>query len=463
MRNPILRPEKQDTYYNNQYNRTSDMTDPHSTISVLTISLGCPKNRVDTERLIGSLGAGVQPVDEVAGADLVLINTCGFIEPAVEESVSTILETVQDMAELTEERPVLAVAGCLVSRYGSDLMAEMPEVDLWLSTDELDKWPAMIEQALNRPVDERLPRNVSTGPGYAYLKVSEGCSHDCKFCTIPSIRGAHKSWPVDFLADEAAKLVSDGVPELIIVGQDSTHYGSDLELRNGLQQLLEKLLPINGLEWLRVMYLYPAGLTETLLAFLKEMGPPFLPYFDIPLQHAHPDVLGAMGRPFARNPEKVIDRVRKYFPDAALRTTFIVGYPGETDAHFEHLMRFAEKARFHHLGVFPYWPEDGTPAAAMEGQVEDSVKQYRRDALMELQGDISEEILSGYVGETLPVLIERPSDEWPGLYVGRTWFQAPEVDGVTYVSAPPEEGLTPGTIVDVEIEKASTYDLSGLV
>lgn len=430
-------------------------------IHVYTISLGCPKNRVDTERLLGTLGEAMVPVESVGEADLTLINTCGFIQPAVEESVNTILDAVREAREAGEGR-LVAVAGCLVSRYGQDLKDELPEVDLWLNTEEIEQWPGMIRTALATSVEDDTPRRLSTSPSYAYLKISEGCSHNCRFCTIPSIRGAHRSWPVDFLVKEAAGL-AEAVPEIIVVGQDSTAYGSDLGEEHTLMQLAEGLSGLSGLQWLRIMYLYPAGLTETLLAFLKEMGPPFLPYFDIPLQHAHPDVLGAMGRPFARNPEKVIDRVRKYFPDAALRTTFIVGYPGETDAHFEHLMRFAEKARFHHLGVFPYWPEDGTPAAAMEGQVEDSVKQYRRDALMELQGDISEEILSGYVGETLPVLIERPSDEWPGLYVGRTWFQAPEVDGVTYVSAPPEEGLTPGTIVDVEIEKASTYDLSGLV
>ncbi|WP_147819969.1 30S ribosomal protein S12 methylthiotransferase RimO [Salidesulfovibrio onnuriiensis] len=432
-------------------------------LSVLTISLGCPKNRVDTERLLGALGTGVRPVDEVAGADLVLINTCGFIEPAVEESVSTILGTVQDMEDMTGKRPVLAVAGCLVSRYGSDLMSEMPEVDLWLSTDELERWPGMVEKALGRTADESLPRSLSTGPGYAYLKISEGCSHDCKFCTIPSIRGAHRSWTVDYLAEEAARLVSGGVPELIVVGQDSTHYGSDLGLKNGLQQLLEALLPLPGLEWLRLMYLYPAGLTESLLSFLRDAGKPFLPYFDIPLQHAHPEVLSSMGRPFAHNPDKVVERVRKYFPEAALRTTFIVGYPGETDEHFQQLMDFVERTRFHHLGVFPYWPEDGTPAAAMDNQVPDEVKIERRDALMELQSSISEEIMAGYVGEKLPVLVEEPSPEWPGLFTGRTWFQAPEVDGITYVSAEPGVELVPGTIVEAEIEQAQTYDLVGLV
>jgi len=440
---------------------------PIISIKVHTVSLGCPKNRVDTERLLGTLGQAMVPVESVAEADLALINTCGFIQPAVEESVNTILEAIRDAEEQAGsdadgKRPLVAVAGCLVSRYGQDLKEELPEVDLWLNTEEIELWPSLVSDALQAPVEQGTPRRLSTGPGHAYLKISEGCSHNCRFCTIPSIRGPHKSWPVDFLVREAEELAR-AVPEIIVVGQDSTAYGSDLDTGDNLVPLVKGLSEISGLEWLRIMYLYPAGLTEKLLSFLQEVGKPFLPYFDIPLQHAHPDVLSSMGRPFARNPEKVVDRVRRFFPDAALRTTFIVGYPGETDEHFEHLMRFVEKTRFHHLGVFPYWPEDGTPAAAMDNQVDDAVKQYRRDALMELQGNISEEILSEYVGETLPVLIEKPSDEWPGLYVGRTWFQAPEVDGVTYVSAPPETELTPGTIVDVEIEKADTYDLSGLV
>lgn len=440
---------------------------PIISIKVHTVSLGCPKNRVDTERLLGTLGQAMVPVESVAEADLALINTCGFIQPAVEESVNTILEAIRDAEEQAGsdaegKRPLVAVAGCLVSRYGQDLKEELPEVDLWLNTEEIELWPSLVSDALQAPVEQGTPRRLSTGPGHAYLKISEGCSHNCRFCTIPSIRGPHKSWPVDFLVREAEEL-AQAVPEIIVVGQDSTAYGSDLDTGDNLVPLVKGLSEISGLEWLRIMYLYPAGLTEKLLSFLQEVGKPFLPYFDIPLQHAHPDVLSSMGRPFARNPEKVVDRVRRFFPDAALRTTFIVGYPGETDEHFEHLMRFVEKTRFHHLGVFPYWPEDGTPAAAMDNQVDDAVKQYRRDALMELQGNISEEILSEYVGETLPVLIEKPSDEWPGLYVGRTWFQAPEVDGVTYVSAPPETELTPGTIVDVEIEKADTYDLSGLV
>ena len=440
--------------------------DAHSPVTVHTVSLGCPKNRVDTERILGALGASLVPVDAVEDARLVLINTCGFIQPAVEESISTILDAVRDaqeagIAETDGRRPVVAVAGCLVSRYGQDLKDELPEVDLWLNTEEIELWPAMAAEALGAPTDPAAPRRLSTAPGHAYLKIAEGCSHNCRFCTIPSIRGPLKSWPLDFLLSEAEQLAAQA-PELVLVAQDSTAYGKDLDSDATLRSLAAGLARIPALQWLRIMYLYPAGLTENLLSFLRDLGDPFLPYFDVPLQHAHPDVLSAMGRPFARDPQKVVDRIRRFFPDAALRTTFIVGYPGETDAHFDHLMRFAEANRFHHLGVFPYWPEDGTPAAAMPGQIPDEIKQYRRDALMELQGDVSEDILAGYVGETLPVLIERVHDEWPGLYVGRAWFQAPEVDGVTYVGCPPEQKLTPGTIVDVEIEKADTYDLSGL-
>lgn len=252
-------------------------------VKVYTVSLGCPKNRVDTERLLGTLGTSMVPVESAMEADLTLINTCGFIQPAVEESVNTILEAVQDIAEAAknaEKKPLLAVAGCLVSRYGQDLKDEIPEVDLWLNTEEIELWPAMAAEALTAPVHADTPRRLSTNPSYAYLKISEGCSHNCRFCTIPSIRGAHKSWPVDFLVKEAEKLARE-VPEIIVVGQDSTAYGSDLDSGDDIRPLVEGLSRLSGLEWLRIMYLYPAGLTENLLAFLKDIGKPFLPYFDI--------------------------------------------------------------------------------------------------------------------------------------------------------------------------------------
>jgi len=430
-------------------------------IRVHTISLGCPKNRVDTERMLGVLGRGLTPAENAAEADLVLVNTCGFIRPAVEESVDTILGVLRE-AETASPRPVIAVTGCMVSRYGAaDLSADLPEVDLWLSTRELDQWPQLVGAALGkRKLDAMGPRRLSTDPGYAYLKISEGCSHKCAFCTIPSIRGKHVSRSLDDLEREARLLVEQGkVPELVLVGQDVTSYGHDLGLKDGLKQLLERLLPIRGLKWLRLMYLYPAGLTDNLLKFLAQAGPPLLPYFDIPLQHAHPEILSAMGRPFAQDPSLVIDRVRRHFPQAALRTSLIVGFPGETDKHFKALKAFVERTRFTHLGVFPYYQEEGTKAAALPGQVAQATKTRRRNALMRVQEEISREQLQALIGARMEVLVEEPSPEWPGLHVGRVWMQAPEVDGVTYVSGPK---VKPGRMVQADIEQAQSYDLVAL-
>ena len=254
-------------------------------------------------------------------------------------------------------------------------------------------------------------------------------------------------------------MLGAGVKELILVAQDTTAWGRDLPEEKGLISLLEKLLPLGGLEWLRIMYMYPAGLSRELLAFLKSAGRPFLPYFDIPVQHAHNAVLTKMGRPFAKDPSVSLDRVREFFPDAALRTSIIVGFPGETDEHFKTLYDFIEKTRFHHLGVFAYQAEEGTKAAAMPGQIPERVKKERRNALMELQAGISEEILEEYAGEYLDILVDRQNAEWPGLYEGRAWFQAPDVDGITYVSGP---GVAEGTLVRAEITEARTYDLVAL-
>ncbi|MCH5276773.1 MAG: 30S ribosomal protein S12 methylthiotransferase RimO [Desulfovibrionaceae bacterium] len=425
-------------------------------VRVYSQSLGCPKNRVDTERLLGSLGPDVVTVTEPEEADLVFINTCAFIQPAVEESVRAVVQMAADLDGL-EPRPLLAVGGCLPGRYGlAELAREVPEVDLWLHSGDLDSWPRRVAAALKRgaPAPGRL---LSTGPSYAWLKISEGCRHHCSFCTIPSIRGPHRSAPAGALADEARALLADGVRELVLVGQDVTAWGEDRG--QDLRFLLDELLPLPGLARLRLMYLYPAGLNGELLDYLARAGPPFVPYFDVPLQHAHPDVLGRMGRPFAADPQAVVDRIRAHFPQAALRTTMIVGFPGETDQHFQTLMDFVERGRFHHLGVFAYQAEEGTPAAAMDDQVPVRVREARRDALMSLQNGISEDILSRYEGERLSVLVDAPHGEWPGLYTGRVWFQAPEVDGVTYVSGP---GVTRGALVDADIVEARDYDLVAL-
>ncbi|MFW5489567.1 MAG: 30S ribosomal protein S12 methylthiotransferase RimO [Desulfovibrio sp.] len=431
-------------------------------IKVHSISLGCPKNRVDTEHLLGSLhqmGGGIVAVEEPDEADLIFINTCGFIAPAVEESVQTILECASAAGEGAGKRPLLAAAGCMVSRYLGQIEEGLPEVDLWLPLNAKERWPAIILKAMGMEAEYSPARLLSTGPSFAYLKICEGCGHNCSFCTIPSIRGPLSSLPQEAIVNDAREMIAQGVPELVVVAQDVTAYGRDRDEKNGLLHLLEKLIPLDGLQRLRLMYLYPAGLTDELLSFLRDAGEPFVPYFDIPVQHSHQGILSAMGRPFARDPRRALDKVRSYIPEAALRTSIIVGFPGETEEHFSHLLNFIEQTRFHHLGVFAYQAEDGTPAAEFADRVPEDVALARRERVMELQAEISREMLEEYAGQRLDIVVDEVSPEWPGLHVGRTWFQAPEVDGVTYLSGP---GVQPGIVARAEIVETKTYDLVAL-
>lgn len=425
---------------------------------VHTISLGCPKNRVDTENVLGGLPFATTPAATPETADLVVVNTCSFIAPAVEESVAAILEASEAIRELSP-RPVLAVLGCLPSRFGQELRDGLPEVDIWGLPSELDLIPGRLAQALSAETAAPTGRLASTPPSYAYLKIAEGCDHACRYCTIPSIRGPLVSKPLDALVEESRRLLDKGVSEIVVVAQDVAAYGRDLGMKEGLKVLLDKLLPLSGLKWLRLLYLYPSGVTDDLLAFLAGAGRPFVPYFDIPFQHVHPDMLAAMGRPKAASAETVVARVRRHFPDAALRSTFIVGLPGEKKEHFETLLRFVNEAKLNHVGVFPYHREDGTPAAAMAGQVRSDVKARRVEAVMAAQREISADWLEDWVGRDTEVLVDSVHPEWPGLHVGRTWFQAPEIDGVTYVSGP---GVAPGAMVTATIEEAKDYDLVGL-
>lgn len=440
-------------------------------IKVYTVSLGCPKNRCDTEMMLGRLGPWYVPADNTAEADVILINTCGFIQPAVEESLQTILGLSAEIQDNTP-RPLLAVTGCLPARYGQELSQKLPEVDLWISFQEQSQWDRLIKKALGKmssgtparqaePQDSHLEssRVLSTGPGAAYLKINEGCSHDCSFCLIPSIRGALVSKPIEDLVQETSQLLARGVQEICVVAQDVTAYGRDLGLKNGLKQLLEKLAPLSGLRWLRLMYLYPLGMTRDLLAFLHDLGPPFVPYFDIPLQHVQPEILAQMGRPFRGDPGKTIDRIRDFFPGACLRTTFITGFPGETEDHFQSLYRFVQEKRLNHVGVFSFFPEPGTRAAAFKPVVADEVKEQRRHDLLALQAEISAELLSAFTGQEMEILIEAPDPEWPTLFQGRTWFQAPEVDGITYLSS---RRARPGQMLCCRIQETKTYDLTAL-
>jgi tRNA-2-methylthio-N6-dimethylallyladenosine synthase/ribosomal protein S12 methylthiotransferase len=293
----------------------------------------------------------------------------------------------------------------------------------------------------------------------AYLKISEGCNHTCSFCIIPGLRGPLRSRPRDSLVAEARDLVDHGVRELCLVAQDVGAFGSDWGPGSHLQDLLGSLCSLEGLRWLRLMYLYPAGVTRSLLSFLRSLGPPFLPYFDIPLQHAHPGILKRMGRPFAGDPLKVVTRVRETFPEASLRTSLIVGFPGETEDQFQTLLDFVRRVRFDHLGVFTFSPEQESRAAHEPGQISEDVKAQRRDRVLEVQEGISADKLTAYEGRELEVLVERQDPHWPTLYQGRTWFQAPEIDGMTYVSG---QAIGPGDLVRARLEKASSYDLSGL-
>jgi tRNA-2-methylthio-N6-dimethylallyladenosine synthase/ribosomal protein S12 methylthiotransferase len=426
-------------------------------VTVYAVSLGCPKNRVDTERLLAGIDA--RPADSPAEAEVVLINTCAFIEPAVEESIGAILNAAEEI-EAAPHRPLLAVAGCLPERYGRELAAELGEVDLWLPFAEREQWPGAVLAALGGEAGPAgVSRLLSTGPSYAYLKIHEGCSKGCSFCTIPAIRGKEASRPPDALEAEARELLDMGVREIVLVAQDVTAYGRDLGEKRGLERLVDRLAGLPGLDRLRLMYLYPRGLTDERLSFLAGAGGPLLPYFDVPLQHAHPEILKAMGRPFAADPREVVERVRGHFPGAAIRTSLIVGFPGETAEHFRRLLDFVEWARFDHLGVFEFCPEEGTRAASLPGRVESKEVERRRAAVMELQAEISAGKLEERVGDAEVVLVDSPHEEWPGLHLGRTWFQAPEVDGVTYVSGPE---VAPGAMVEAEIVESKTYDLVAL-
>jgi tRNA-2-methylthio-N6-dimethylallyladenosine synthase/ribosomal protein S12 methylthiotransferase len=428
---------------------------------------------VDTERTLGRLAprAQITVVPRPEDADLIFINTCAFIGPAVKESVRRTLEIMDEISGLPPaSRPLLAVAGCLVGRYGEKILApDLPEADLILDNRDIESWSARINAALAaRKKNAFAPfgtatacagRLLSTGPSYAWLKISDGCDRSCSFCAIPSIRGPHRSSPPDSVRDEAARLLEQGVRELVLVAQDLTSYGKDLKCRHGLNRLLEKLLPLPGLARLRLMYLYPSGVTKNFLSFLRGVGPPLVPYFDVPVQHVSESVLALMGRPSAGDPERVFQRIRAYFPEAALRTTLIAGHPGENPANFDALCAFVEKTRFHHLGVFAFKAEEGTGSASLPDNTCRKEKERRRSELMRLQSAISAEILKGYVGQRLSFLVDAPHGEWPGLYIGRAWFQAPEVDGVTYISG---AGVVPGALPEAEVAESSVYDLTAL-
>jgi ribosomal protein S12 methylthiotransferase len=436
---------------------------------VFLISLGCSKNLVDSEHMLGLIKSkGFDLASSIEDAGIAVINTCGFIRPAVEEAIDTILEA----ADLKKQGKLkkIVVAGCFVQRYGYKLLREMPEVDGWLGTGEIYRIADIIENVgsgdqgrffIGRPTylaDHSVPR-LRTTPFYsAYLRIAEGCTHRCSYCIIPSLRGPLRSREIESLITEAEEMAGLGVKEINLIAQDITIYGNDLEVDVCLEELLERLANIEGVEWIRLLYCHPKGISDRLLA-LFESNKAVCPYLDLPLQHVNNEILRAMERdPGKETPGELIDRIRSIGRKISLRTTLMVGFPGETEAVFEELYGFVEEARFDHLGVFIFSPEQGSAAARLRATVEPEVAQMRLDKIMNLQAEIAKEINQQMVGSIQPVLIEGVSPETDLLLTGRTATMAPDVDGQVLINK--GEGVA-GEIMPVLINEAHAYDLVG--
>jgi ribosomal protein S12 methylthiotransferase len=437
------------------------------------VTLGCDKNTVDSEHMLAALvGHGARVSSDVEGSDVIIVNTCGFIEAAKEQSIETILEAC-GLKEVGEVKAVVAV-GCMVERYKAELEEEIPEVDLFLGLSELnDLMPALRTRGLLPEEHELIPnmerplRILATEtPHTSFLKISEGCDHSCAFCAIPLMRGLHRSSPVAELVREAQALEAQGVRELNIISQDTTWYGRDRK-RAGVEEallpdLLRALLAGTEVPWFRLFYMYPSGITPELVELLAA-EPRLLPYLDMPLQHGSDRILKAMRRP--ERQATIRDRVRwlrEAIPELTLRTTVIVGFPGETEGDFQELLSFLEELRFDRVGAFIYSVEEGTPAAVMEGQLPEDVKTERLEALMDVQREISFELNLAQVGMRTIALVDRVLEDDPDFaFQARTESQALDVDGVTTLF--PADGVTPGTFVEIEIVDALDYDLIGAV
>lgn len=437
------------------------------------VSLGCPKNLVDSEVMLATLEqAGYTVVEEVDQASVVLINTCGFIRPAVEEAIDTILE----LGAYKENNPhqLLVVTGCMVQRYGNELVAELPEVDLFVGLDDFPRINLLIESILPEQrvittpgaatylMDSSVPRRITTPFFRSYLKITEGCDNRCAYCMIPSIRGRLRSrTPADLIA-EAIRLEQSGVKELSLIAQDLTAYGRDLDLGAPvtLVTLLEALLVNTAIPWLRLLYAYPASVTDDLLQLMAQQ-PRILPYLDIPFQHTSDKVLQLMNRHYRQATlDDLVQRIRTHIPDCAIRTTMLVGFPGETEEDVALLVDSLKAWELDHVGVFQYQDEEGSLAAGLPQKVTDEEKEARYQRVMEAQAAISEHRQKRFVGRVEQVLIEGVSGESDLLLEGRTRLQAPEIDGCVYITS---GEVNPGDLVSVQITEAHTYDLVGEV
>jgi ribosomal protein S12 methylthiotransferase len=439
------------------------------TEKVKVVTLGCEKNLVDSEIMAGLIhGRGFQLVEEKEEATVIIVNTCGFIDAAKEESVNTIL----DMADLkqTAKLKALIVSGCLTQRYKKQLMEEMPEIDGIVGTGDFDKINHIVDEALRgkKPIlvgnpvfnyDQDLPRQVTTPRYTAYVKIAEGCDNACTFCSIPIMRGSFRSRNMESIISEVEQLASQGVKEISLIAQDSTNYGTDLYDGFMLPTLLNKVSEVAGIEWVRLHYAYPGFFTDELIATIAS-NPKICKYIDMPLQHSVDAILKRMRRPGRqKDARELVRKIRENIPHVALRTSIIVGFPGETDEDFEDLKQFVRDMQFDRLGVFTYSKEDDTPASRLPDQVADEVKEFRANTLMEIQREISNLRGGNRVGQEIDVLIER-YDGRSDVYIGRSQYDAPEIDGEVFVS---NAQLKIGEIAKVRITHSYEFDLSGEV
>jgi ribosomal protein S12 methylthiotransferase len=440
------------------------MSDPVRRPRVGMISLGCPKNLVDSEIMLGELSRrGYDVVNDLDTAETVVVNTCAFIEEAQQESIDTILEVIGRKGKGVEK---VLVAGCMVNRFGAQLAKEIPEIDGFVGLDQLREVGEVVQIGGGPPLpapshmvfDHTAPRLLTT-QGHAYLKVAEGCNNPCTFCAIPIWRGRFRSRTIESLVAEARQLEEAGITELNLIAQDTTRYGEDLGMpRHGLVRLIEALLQGTTIPWIRFLYAYPTTLDEDLLR-LMGTEERFCSYLDMPLQHSHGDILTAMRRGGdAKRYLRLLDRARELAPDVFLRSTFIVGFPGETEEHFQDLMAFIERARFDHLGAFAYSPEDGTPGAALKNRVPKSTQRRRLRQILEAQKPIALAQRQRLVGRRLAVLVEGACEESEHLLQGRHHGMAPQIDGRVLIN----DGSAPvGTLAEVEITEAYADDIVG--
>jgi len=439
------------------------------TEKIKIVTLGCEKNLVDSEIMSGLVHQrGYQLVDAKEEATVIIVNTCGFIDVAKEESVNTIL----DMADLkqTAHLKALIVSGCLTQRYKAELMREMPEIDGIVGTGDFDKINDIIDQALEgrRPMlvgnpafnyDRVLPRRVTTPRYTAYVKIAEGCDNACTFCSIPIMRGKFRSRTMESILAEVANLTSQGVKEISLIAQDSTNYGADIYEKFMLPALMNQVAAVPGVEWVRLHYAYPGFFSEELMDTIA-LNPKICKYIDMPLQHSEDSILKRMRRPGRqRDTRELITKIRSKIPNVSLRTSIIVGFPGETDADFQALTSFVREMEFDRLGVFAYSKEQDTPAARLPEQVSDKVKELRANTLMEIQREISKSRNGMRIGQEVDVLIER-YDGRNDVYIGRSQYDAPEVDGEVFVKG---KKAFIGEITKVRITHSFEYDLSGEV